>query len=157
MSVKLALYRAVHNYPGGADALAPQMKLSPNTLRHMADPKKTTHGWSFRRWDEVIALAGTGPLEAHCIEHGGVFVPMGEYADAPAAKVLKCLHRLAKESGDVPRVIEQALKNDGRVSDNELAKVESEIDEMIHAACAARALVRQIHDSRAAVAEEQRP
>lgn len=157
MSVKLAIYRAVHSYPGGADALAPLMKLSPNTLRHMADPKKTTHGWSFRRFDELTALAGTGPLEALCIEHGGMFVPTGAVLDGAPAPLLKALHRLAREYGDVPRAVEKALKRDGQISDNELKQVEQELAEMVSAGAQLLGQVRQIHDSRRAIAEEQRP
>lgn len=157
MSVKLAIYRAVHNHPGGAEALAPQMKLSPNTLRHMADPKKATHGWSFRRWDELIALTGTGPLEAHCIEHGGFFLPMRSAGAAPHTTLLKCMHRLAKEYGDLPRVIEQALKGDGRISDNELNKIEHEFEEMVAAGAGVLAQIRQIRDSRQVVDEALRP
>jgi hypothetical protein len=157
VNVKDAIYRAVHSYPGGAGPLAERMGLSVNTLRHMADPNKDTHNWSYRRWDELITFAGTGPLEAHCIQHGGVFVPMGSCADAPALHLLKRLSKLAAESGDVPRAIGEALKGDGRISDNELQKIEREILEQVQCGVAVLALVRSINASRAAVAEEQRP
>ena len=157
MNTKDAIYQTVHDYPGGAEALAPRMGLKPNTLRHMADPKKETHGWSLRRFDLLIAHAGTAPLSAFCREHGGIFVPLGEFAEAPHAKLLKQLHTLAKEFGDVPRVIEQALKRDGQISDNELKTCERELAEMVGASAALLAVLRQIHDGHKAVAEEQRP
>lgn len=153
MSVKLAIYRAVHNYPGGTEALAAAMKLSPHTLRHMADPKKMTHEWSFRRWDELIAIAGTGPLAAHCLEHGGVFVPTGNYADRPHGALLKQMHVLAREFGDVPRAIDEALEGDGKVSANELKRIECQIAEMVEAGAALLSLVRQIHERRAQLVE----
>lgn len=157
MSVKLAIYRAVHSFAGGAEALAAAMKISVHTLRHMADPKKVSHGWSFRRWDELIAIAGTGPLEAHCVQHGGVFVPIGEFADAPAAQLLKRLAKLSAESGDVPRVIAEALKNDGKISDNELQRIERECLEQVACSAAVLALVRSINAQRSTVVEEHRP
>lgn len=154
----MAIYRSVHDYPGGAEALAPQMnKLSVHTLRHMADPKKTSHGWSFRRWDELIALAGTGPLEAHCLEHGGMFVPLGAHSEAQPTTLLKQMHKLTAEFCDVPRVIEQAVKRDGQISDNELRRIDQQIAELMSAAAATRGLVQQIHDQRTKLAEEQRP
>jgi len=157
MNVKDAIYRAVHDYPGGAEALAPRMDLSPHSLRHMADPKKSTHGWSLRRFDMLLAHAGTGPLSALCEQHHGIFVPLGEFADAPHAKLLKQMNALAKEFGDVPRVIEEALKRDGQISDNELKRIERELAEMVGASASLLAVVRSIHDGHKAVEEEQRP
>lgn len=157
MSVKLAIYRAVHSFVGGAEALAPLMKLSPNTLRHMADPKKQTHGWSLRRFDELLALTGTEPLEALCQDHGGIFVPMPAVTDNAPAPLLKALHKLAREYGDVPRAVEKALKRDGQISDNELKQIDQELAELVAAGAQLLGMVRQIHDSRAAIAEEQRP
>lgn len=157
MNTKDAIYRAVHDYPGGAESLASRIGVSPNTLRHMADPTKPTHGWSLRRFDALITFAGKAPLAALCQEHGGIFVPLGEFAEAPHAKLLKQLHTLAKEFGDVPRVIEQALKRDGQISDNELKTCERELAEMVGASAALLAVLRQIHDGHKAVAEEQRP
>lgn len=157
MNVKDAIYQAVHDYPGGAEALAPRMGLRPNTLRHMADPKSVSHGWSPRRFDLLLAHAGTAPLAALCGEHGGIFVPLGAFAEAPTDKLLKQMHTLAKEFGDVPRVIEQALKRDGQISDNELKRIERELAEMVGAGASVLAVIRQIHDGHKAVAEEQRP
>jgi hypothetical protein len=157
MNVKDAIYRAVHDYPGGAEALAPRIGLSPHTLRHMSDPNKQTHGWSLRRFDALITYAGTAPLAAFCQEHRGIFVPLGEFADAPHAKLLKQMNALAKEFGDVPRVIEQALKRDGQISDNELKKIERELAEMVGASASLLAVLRSIHDGHKAVEEAQRP
>lgn len=157
MNVKDAIYQVVHDYPGGAEALSPRLGLSANTLRHMADPKKQSHGWSLRRFDLLLAHAGPAPLAALCQQHGGIFVPLGEFADAPHGKLLKQMHSLAKEFGDVPRVIEQALKRDGQISDNELKRIERELAEMVGASAALLAVVRQIHDGHKSVDEEQRP
>jgi hypothetical protein len=157
VNVKDSIYRTVHDYPGGAEALAPRMGLSPHTLRHMADPKGQSHGWSLRRFDLLLAHGGTAPLAALCQQHGGIFVPLGEFAEAPHAKLLKQLHTLAKEFGDVPRVIEQALKRDGQISDNELQACKRELAEMVGASASLLAVLQQIHDGHKAVEEAQRP
>jgi hypothetical protein len=86
-----------------------------------------------------------------------VFVPMGDFADAPDAKLLKQMNALAREFGDVPRTVEQALKRDGHISDNELKRIERELAEMVSAGAALLAVVRRIHEGNKAVAEEQRP
>jgi hypothetical protein len=157
VNTKDAIYVAVHDYPGGAEALAPRIGVSANTLRHMADPTKQSHGWSLRRFDLLTKFAGTRPLEALCREHGGLFVPMGEFADGAHDKLLKRMHVLAKEFGDVPRTVEQALKRDGQISANEMKKIERELAEMVAAGASLLAVVRQIHEGHTAVAEEQRP
>lgn len=57
----------------------------------------------------------------------------------------------------MPRVIEQALKRDGQISDNELKRIERELAEMVGASSALLAVVRKIHEGHKAVEEEQRP
>lgn len=157
MNVRDTIYQTVHDYPGGATALAPRMGLRPSTLLNMADPNKDSHGWSLRRFRQLIGFGGIRPLEALCQEHGGLFVPVGRFNDAPHGRLLKQLHALAREFGDVPRAIEQALKSDGRISDNELRRIERELAELVSAAAAMRGLVLQIHDSHERLLEEERP
>jgi hypothetical protein len=43
MSIDDAIYRTVHNYPGGVAALAARMGVSPNTLTHKVNPNNATH------------------------------------------------------------------------------------------------------------------
>lgn len=159
MNLKDAIYQAVRDYPGGAEALAPRLggKLAASSLRKMADPNQETHGWSLRRFDMLIAVADKRPLEALCQQHGGMFLPLGEQIDGAPAPLLKRLHKLASEFSDLPRAIEAALKRDGQISDNELKRIEREGAELVSAVAAVLGMARQIHDSRKALGEEQRP
>lgn len=157
MNVEDAIYDAVHDYPGGAASLAPRMGLAPSTLQSMASPKIDSHGWSLKRFRALLAFAGLKPLEALCEEHGGLFVPLGRFGDLPQARLLKQLHAFAKEFGDVPRAIEDALKTDGRVTANELQEIQRQLADVCAAGAALLAVVRQIHEQRVAVGEVDRP
>lgn len=53
MSVQDAIWHTVHNYPGGAAALAARMGLPAGTLNHKANPNNHTH---HMRPDELVAL-----------------------------------------------------------------------------------------------------
>ena len=157
MNVEDAIYDAVHGYPGGAVSLAPRLGLAVSTLQNMASPKIESHGWSLPRFRKLLAIAGPRPLEALCEENGGLFVPMGRFKDLPQGKLLKLMHSLAKEFGDVPRAVEEALADDGRISDNELKNIARQLAEMVAAGSALLAVVREVHDQRTSIREEDRP
>lgn len=156
MNVEDAIHHAVVDYPGGATALAPRMGLQAQTLRNMAVPGQVTHGWSLRRFRQLVSFADKRPLQALCEENAGVFVPL-PLSGARGTELLRDISRLAAEFGDVPRTIEDALADDGRVSANELARIEVQIVELIQAATHLQGLVRDIHERRRALPEEERP
>jgi hypothetical protein len=134
MKVEDALYHAVHDYQGGAAALAPRMgALSASTLYSMANPRETAHGWSLARFRQLLAFTGDlRPLNALCEEHHGVFLAVPE-CDRDAATSLQLVADLAADFGDVARSAADAIR-DGRVSQTELAKIDTQILELITAA-----------------------
>jgi hypothetical protein len=152
-----ALFHLVHDYPGGAPALAPRMGLAASTLLSMANPNCTSHEWPLKRFTQAMVFAeDVRPLEALCVQFGGVFVPMGQFGDLAPARVLKQAARLAKEFGDVPVRLAQILA-DGRVSPRELADLRSEVYEMQQAAAGLVKVIEQICEQRIDVSEEDRP
>ena len=158
MNVEDAIHLAVMSHPGGADALAPRMALGAQTLRNMANPNnRTTHGWSLRRFRELLAFTGdTRPLQALCEEQGGLFVPMPSISSSQA-DLLKAMQHMAAEFGDVPRAIEDALQGDGKISGNELGRIELQILELVQTAARLQGVVRELHERRRALPEEDRP
>ena len=151
MKVEDALYHAVHDYPGGAQALAPRMGVSGSTLQNMADPRQPNHTWPLRRFQQVVALTGdTRPLQALCDEHGGVFVPTARLSDAALSDLYQQVTKLAAEFGDVVREIEADVK-DGRITPRELVRIERQIGELIEAA----ATLRQVAERAAKPAQLQ--
>lgn len=134
MSVADANYRMVHNYPGGVDSFAPRLKVAAKTLYGMANPNDDSHGWTLNKWREAMQFAGdTGPLEEICVENGGIFLRLPTTVGKGADELYRDLARLSREFGDVPRSIEEALK-DGRLKPKEFEKIKREVMELNQAA-----------------------
>lgn len=131
MNVEDALYHAVHDYPGGAPALAPRLGKGASTLQNMADPRQATHQWNLRAFRNVLRFTGdVRPLQALCQENGGVFVPTPQIAAASTSELYHDLAKLAKEFGDVPREVEEAMA-DGKISPAERDRIEKQLFELI--------------------------
>ena len=153
-----ALYHLVHDFPGGAPSLAPRMGLSHKTLENMADPCQETHGWPLRRMVQAMQFTkDLRPLEALCELFGGMFVPTGEAHHLSNAQLLKSMQRFAAEFGDIPRAIEDALANDGKISANELKRIEQEGMELVQAWSVVLSRVRELYAAHAILPENERP
>ena len=157
MNVDDALYHLVHDYPGSAGSLAPRMGLKPATLYSMANPQCERHEWPLKRFRQAIALTGDKrPLDALCAEFGGVFLPLGEFADIGSDRLLKAASKLAREFGDVPRKL-QEITADGRVKPRELDQLKREVYEMTQAGAALVKLVERLCEQHATLSEDDRP
>jgi len=53
-----AAYHTVHDYPGGAEALAPRMGMSAAVLRNKVNPNNTTHHLTYAEAQRIVALTG---------------------------------------------------------------------------------------------------
>lgn len=128
-SVEQALYDAVHDFPGGAPALAPRMGMSFKTLENMADTRQDSHGWNLRRFRQAIGeTKDLRPLHALCAEFGGVFVKTDVAGQGDDA-VLAALARLGREFGEVCSTLHDAL-TDGRVTPKEYERFDAKLYEM---------------------------
>lgn len=157
MAIRDALYDLVHDYPGGAPALAPRMKLAASTLLSMANPNCDSHDWPLKRVEQAIAFSGDHrPVDALCAQFGGVFVPLGDLAGASDSRVLKAASKLAKEFGDVPRRLQEALQ-DGTLAPRECEALRREVYEMNQAAAALMRVAERICAERVSIKEEDRP
>jgi len=157
VNVEDAIWTAVHECPGGPKGLAARMEIGHSTLQNMADPRQDSHGWSLKRFRQLLAFSGNRlPLMSLCEENGGVFVPLLSGTTAGAKGLLRKMQTLAAEFGDVPREIEKSVK-DGRISASELRRIELQLDEMVAAACSLRAQVRDVHESGTRLSEDERP
>lgn len=157
MSVRDSLYDLVHDYPGGGPALAPRMKLAVSTLLSMANPNCDSHDWPLRRFEQAMALTGdVRPLEALCMEFGGVFVRIGGFDQLPPGRLLKKAQHLAKEFADVPVRLAEILA-DGTVKPRELERLRRDIYEMQAAGAALLDVVEQICARHLNIPEEERP
>lgn len=149
---------SVHECAGGPKALAARMELAYSTLQNMADPKQPAHGWPLARFRQLLAFTGdTRPLQALCTENGGVFVPLGATPARTDSELLRAVQRLSAEFGDVPRAIQDALGRDGKISTNELRRIEREGMELVQALTVVLQRVGDLHRQHAIVPEDDRP
>lgn len=127
-----AIYGAVHDYPGGAESLAPRMQVSPVVLRSKVNPNMNTHHVTVRDLDKILALTGDfRPLHALAANHGHVCVPL---VDGPIGDlaILERITEVWKEVGDVGQMTRLILE-DSKVQRKEIDAFKDEILEAISA------------------------
>lgn len=139
--VQDAAYHTVHEYPGGADALAVRMGMSPNTLRHKVNPNNTTHHLTLREAVTIQELSNS-----HAILHsmadalGYVCTRATPGNDAePALDVLANLHA---EVADLHRALADGLREGGFVSVNQMRRIDHHAQQSIASICNALAMMR---------------
>lgn len=133
MNVNTAAFNLVHDYPGGAEALAPQLKKSPTTLNHEVDPNYASA--KFGLVDAVKATILTGDrqvLNAFAADCNCMVVPLPQCADGIDDDTFKGVTALAREFAELVGQVSDATADDV-VSDNELKRVEREAAELMAA------------------------
>lgn len=127
MDILDAFYHTVHDYPGGAEALALRMGMTGSVLRNKADPKKDCNKPLLVDADRAMAMTGdTRILDALAEAHGGVFIKVDACAPASDLAVLELVTHVWRSNGDVGTAVDEALA-DGKVERHEIARVRQAI------------------------------
>lgn len=138
-------------YPGGIDALAPRMGKSPATLR-----KELTGAegfkWGVDSEELLISLcqsAGVAdpiaPITAAAVNAGALVIPLPRAADVDGGS-FQCLAEAAREFGEFVASVAEA-EADGRVSANELKRVERELGELVAKSQGCVSRLRAVHEA----------
>ena len=147
-----ALYVAARDYPGGVEALAHRMGISPNVLRNKLRPDIETHHTTLENFAEIVELldpikpeAADTAVEALLWRLGRVAVrlPLGE--DVDNDKLLSLVADLFSRDGRLAELIRKALSDDDGINDDELDQIEKGIQESSEALMTLRNEVRQKH------------
>lgn len=137
MNVRDAAYHLVHDYPGGAEALAPRLGKRANSLSAEVAPNPVlgSHGRPAAKLGLLEALtimqmsSDHRVLHAMAAELGYLNIPLprlvDEDDDSDATTAALRLGELAREFAEVMGAAVAALA-DGRLTDNELRRVETE-------------------------------
>lgn len=145
-AVMQAAFRLVHDYPGGAGALAPTLSKSATTLSHEVSPNYPTAKLGLA--DAVKLTKYSGDLQvltAFALDCGAMVVPLA--ADVPGVEGIgPRTAALAKEFADLMGAVAVDLA-DGDVSANDLARIEREVGELLSAIQALMGLVRALHQA----------
>jgi len=133
MNIDDAAYHTVHDYPGGAAALAPRMGKSASSLSHeVKPPANSTAKLGLRDAQRIMVFTGDlRILQAQAAELGQLCLPMPTVSDA-GDQSAEHLSALAREFADVLSDVAMTLA-DGKVTDNEMARIERSFGEMVAA------------------------
>lgn len=127
MNLLDAFFNTVHDYPGGAESLAPRMGMSAAILRNKADQNKEHNKPLLVDADKIMAITGDYRiLDALAAGHGRVCVEIPEGGDACDLAILELVTHVWQRNGDVGAAVHQTLA-DGKVEKHELTKVRSAI------------------------------
>lgn len=127
-----SIHAAVHDYPGGAESLAPRLSMSPVILRSKVNPNTQTHHVNVRDLDRIMSLTGDfRPLFALAANHGHACVPL---IDGPIGDlaILERITKVWKEVGDVGQLT-QAILSDSKVERKEVSRYQEEVAQAISA------------------------
>jgi hypothetical protein len=143
-----ALYTVARKYPGGVDALARELDISPNVLRNKLAPTVASHYPSFEEVSRIVECCHKAglpdahlPLHAMLVRHGmaAFVVPQPEQARQDDLSQTVC--RVMSEVGDVAEAVSDALR-DGVVTSAEADLIEREFHAALSALGAWRARLR---------------
>lgn len=123
MNVDYALYHAVRDYQGGAEALAVLMKISGSSLSHKANPRNAgAHASPSELVDIMLFTGDKGPLRAMAAELGEMCIPMPDLLLA-GPESWKALAHTVQEFSEMLTVSTEGM-GDGRITDNEQERIE---------------------------------
>lgn len=142
MNLLDAAYNLVHDYPGGSESLAPRLGKSPTSLSHEV---KATGTAKLGLLDAEKATVLTGDLRilvAFATNCGQMLVPLPSIDAREGDDCMKHLGGAVKEFGDLCTEVASDLA-DGRISDNELRRIDAECGQLIAAVHALRGSLAQ--------------
>lgn len=138
MNVTDAIYRTVHDYPGGSESLAPRMGMSAAVLRNKVNPNNTAHRVYAEDLDALMAVTGNySILEALAANHGFV-LRRADDTERTAACLMQAMLGAQATRGAVWSTVHQALA-DNLITPNEYSAIDA-------ALMAATAADRQLLD-----------
>lgn len=121
-------YHVVHDYPGGAESLAPRLKKRGDQLSHEVAERGSAK-FGLRDAVRITDLTGDMRILASWALHTRhMLVPL-PHSEAGGSEVLQALGGASKEFADLCQAVCKGMA-DGRVSDNELDRVQREAGEL---------------------------
>ncbi len=127
MSPHDAFHQAVHRAPGGCEALAIRLGMSPAVLRNKANPNTSFNKPTL---DDVLGVMGMtgeyGLLHAIAANFGFVCVKVGDEVEASDMAVLEMVAQVWATNGEVGIEVNSALA-DGRITDAEVVRIRATV------------------------------
>lgn len=130
MNVTDAAYHTVHDYPGGADSLAPRAGISSGQmLRNKVNPNQEGHHLSLAEAGRIVGITQDRRIpDAFAGLVGCVLINVAEFNGISDMALLETYTKLMSELGDFSQEFHKAL-SDGRITSKEIAKLEQQMRE----------------------------
>lgn len=144
MNILDAVHNMVHDFPGGANALAPRMGIkSPAVLNSKVNPNTDTHHITLVETSKLMRLTGDyRPLHSLNAEHGKVAIDLPQIPECRDLVLTELALGIGIGGGDVTAVFKEMMA-DGRITQgeaNDMSKVIHELhmvlaklDQQVHA------------------------
>lgn len=130
MNLLDAAYNVVHDYPGGADSLAPRL-VKRGTYLSAEVSATGTAKLGLLDAEKITQLTGDlRILQAFNTNCGQMMVPLPQAVDLDTDDCMLRLAASAKEFGDFCTEVASDL-SDGKITDNELGRIDKECGELI--------------------------
>ena len=127
-----AIYTTVHDYPGGATAMAPRIGVGVGTLQNKANPNME-HQLNLREAIAIQQLTGNySILHALAEQLGHCAYQLCQFEDVSDVELLDLYASYHAQIGELAEVIRSSLA-DGRISKRELETIRSVGDGTIRA------------------------
>jgi hypothetical protein len=152
-----ALYIAARAYPGGVEALAQRLGMSPHVLYKKLQPPVDTHHVNFEEASAILDIlenAGRAAqadmvIQAFNWRHQRVAVRLPDVAHQPSAQLLESAVSVMRQDGQLAGALQDALADDGRINSRELQIIEQ------HAQACITALLELLQRARDKFQEEE--
>jgi hypothetical protein len=130
MNVLDAAYNTVHDYRGGAEALAPRIGVSSGQmLRNKVNPNQEGHHLTLREAVKVVELTEDPRIPAAFASLVGcVLVPVAQFNGISDMHLLETYTQMMKELGDFSQEFHKALQ-DGRITAKEISALKQQMSE----------------------------
>lgn len=149
-----ALYTVARDYPGGIDAIAKHLDMSPKVLRNKLAPNIPTHYVSFEEASTIILLCQDArvkeaalPWHAMLARHdmAAFLVPDSDQCHDDDLSQVVC--KVVSQVGGVAEAVSKALI-DGAITEDEADLIEREFQSALSALGAWRAKIRLRKDQK---------
>lgn len=144
MNILDAVYNSVHDFPGGANALAPRMGIkSVAVLNSKVNPNTDTHHITLAEASKLMAITGDyRPLHSLNAEHGKVAIDLPKIPEFQDTALTELVLGIGIGGGDITSVFKEMMA-DGRITKSEaedmskvihaLHMILAELDAQVHA------------------------
>lgn len=124
------LYELASSYPGGVEALAGRLGISPRVLYKKLSASVPDRAPTTKEFSQIIDMAqdancvkALDPLHALCWRHGGVFISLDEIGMDSDECIRRAAMVATRHVGDVVGTVDEALE-DGELTEKHMDKIE---------------------------------